>query len=131
MFVPSFDALGAANPFGALMSQLIGNQPSLFHSQDGSTTTATTEEEGVMYGVKFDGGGEMMGQEDGMNVRDAGVGIDAGGDGHQLQRWEQLFQLLEIQNQQQLILQREQHERRVSNEADFQNDSTILSRERP
>ncbi len=97
MIVPSLDALGA-NSIGALMSHLIGSQPSLFHSQDDSSAEEEDAMMGdVVYGKKFDGSE-----------------LDSSHDGHNLQKWEELFRLLEIQHQQQLLLQSEQHERRVS-----------------
>ena len=93
MFVPSLDALGT-NSIGALMSQLIGNQPSLFQSQDSSTEEEDEKQGEVTYLKRFSGSEE-------------------GGNDGQLQKWEELFHLLEIQHQQQLMLQSEQHERRV------------------
>ncbi|XP_072029009.1 LOW QUALITY PROTEIN: uncharacterized protein [Amphiura filiformis] len=93
ILVPSLDAMGS-NSIGVLMSHLIGNQPSLFQSQDSSSVEEEDAAAGeVMYGKKFEGSEDSH-------------------DG-QLQKWEELFRLLEIQHQQQLLLQSEQHERRM------------------
>ena len=57
MFVPSLDALGT-NSIGALMSQLIGNQPSLFQSQGSSTEDEDEKQGEVTYLKRFSGSEE-------------------------------------------------------------------------